>query len=75
MRRVAAGEKGENIRKIVNGAYGQANAAKHRHVATRADAGIAANATLLIVSMLRLLADETDGPTPRRRQQDVDIPF
>lgn len=60
LRRVAAGEKGENIRKIVNGAYSQANTAKHRHVATRADAGIAANATLLIVSMLRLLTDETD---------------
>lgn len=75
LRRVAAGEKGENIRKIVNGAYAQANAAKHRHVATRADAGIAANATLLIVSTLRLLADETDDASPPRRKPDHDIPF
>jgi hypothetical protein len=60
LRRVASGEKGDDIRKIVNGAYGQANTAKHRHLATRTDAGIAANATLLIVSTLRLLVDEEE---------------
>jgi AcrR family transcriptional regulator len=73
LRRVAAGDKGENVRKIVNGAYAQANAAKHRHLATRADAGIAANATLLTVSTLRLLANE-DEPRPRAAQ-DRPLPF
>lgn len=75
LRRVAAGEKRESIRKTVNGAYAQANAAKHRHVATRADAGIAANTTLLIVSTLHLLADEADGARPPGRSPDDDIPF
>lgn len=75
LRRVAAGEKSENIRKIVNGAYGQANAAKHRHVATRADAGISANATLLIVSTLRLLADEAGGTQPPAPPDRDDIPW
>lgn len=73
LRRVASGNRGENIRKIVNGAYGQANAAKHRHLATRVDAGIAANATLLIISTLRLLVDEDEDRAPLRGDQD--LPF
>lgn len=73
LRRVASGDRGENIRKVVNGAYGQANAAKHRHLATRADAGIAANAALLVISTLRLLADEDEGRMALDR--DNDIPF
>jgi len=56
--RVVPGDKGENIRKLVNAAYSQANAAKHRHTATGIDAGVAANATALLVSTLRLLAEE-----------------
>lgn len=60
VRRVAPGKSGENLRKLVNVAYAQANAAKHRHTATRVDAGVAANATALMVSTLRLL-DEKDG--------------
>lgn len=60
VRRAAPGKSGENLRKLVNVAYAQANAAKHRHTATRVDAGIAANATALIVSTLRLL-DENDN--------------
>lgn len=59
VRRSAPGRSGENLRKLVNVAYAQANAAKHRHTATRVDAGVAANATALIVSTLRLL-DEND---------------
>jgi hypothetical protein len=63
VRRVVPGEKGENIRKLVNAAYGQANAAKHRHTATRIDAGVAANATALIVSTLRLISEEDQKQT------------
>jgi hypothetical protein len=59
VQRAAPGKNGENVRKLVNAAYAQANAAKHRHSATRVDAGVAANATALIVSTLRLL-DEDD---------------
>jgi hypothetical protein len=59
VQRAAPGKNGENVRKLVNAAYAQANAAKHRHSATRIDAGVAANATALIVSTLRLL-DEND---------------
>jgi hypothetical protein len=58
VRRCAPGSNGENLRKLVNAAYAQANAAKHRHTATRIDAGVAANATTLIVSTLRLLDEE-----------------
>jgi hypothetical protein len=61
VRRAAPGKNGENIRKLVNAAYAQANAAKHRHNATRIDAGVAANATALIVSTLRLLDEEDRG--------------
>jgi hypothetical protein len=60
VRRVVPGKEGENIRKLVNAVYAQANTAKHRHTATRIDAGVAANATALIVSTLRLLSEE-DG--------------
>jgi hypothetical protein len=60
VRRVAPGEQGEEIRKLVNAAYAQANAAKHRHTATRIDAGVAANATALLVSTLRLLTEEDE---------------
>lgn len=74
LRRVAPGERGENLRKMLNGAYGEANAAKHRHLATRVDAGTAANAVLLIVDTLRLLADESEtGETSRSRTPQ--IPF
>lgn len=73
LRRVASGKHNENIRKLVNGAYGQANAAKHRHMATRTDAGIAANATVVIVSTLRLLSDEDQANRPPRWEGD--IPF
>lgn len=62
VRRSEPGRSGENLRKLVNVAYAQANAAKHRHTATRVDAGVAANATALIVSTLRLL-DENDAET------------
>ncbi len=91
VRRLAAGERAENVRKVVNASYAQANAAKHRHTATRTDAGVAANATVLIVSTLRLLADEDEvssrrgTPQPPRRIRaqwpglapgtDDDIPF
>jgi len=61
VRRAAPGRSGENIRKLVNAAYAQANAAKHRHTATRIDAGAAANATALIVSTLRLLDEKDDA--------------
>jgi hypothetical protein len=61
VRRAAPGHSGENIRKLVNAAYAQANAAKHRHTATRIDAGAAANATALIVSTLRLLDERDDA--------------
>ena len=47
----------------MNVAYAQANAAKHRHTATRVDAGVAANATALIVSTLRLLDENDDDET------------
>jgi hypothetical protein len=60
VRRVVPGKEGENIRKLVNAVYAQANTAKHRHMATRIDAGVAANAAVLIVSTLRLLSEE-DG--------------
>jgi hypothetical protein len=73
-KRVAKGDRFENVRKMVNAAYGQANAAKHRHTATRVDAGIAANATVLLVSTLRLLVEEDEPPEPARRWED-DIPF
>jgi hypothetical protein len=64
VRRCAPGSNGENLRKLVNAAYAQANGAKHRHTATRIDAGVAANATALIVSTLRLLDEEDrDGTT------------
>ncbi len=63
VQRAAPGKSGENLRKLVNVAYAQANAAKHRHTATRIDAGVAANATALIVSTLRLL-DENDNEAP-----------
>lgn len=59
VRRVVPGKEGENIRKL-GPAYAQANTAKHRYTATRIDAGVAANATALIVSTLRLLSEE-DG--------------
>ena len=74
LRRVAPGERAEHLRKIANGAYGQANAAKHRHAATRVDAGVAANATLLLVDTLRLLTDEEHGAAPGRTRSDA-IPF
>ncbi len=61
VRRCSPGSNGENLRKLVNAAYAQANAAKHRHTATRIDAGVAANATTLIVSTLRLLDEEDRG--------------
>jgi hypothetical protein len=61
VRRAAPGDSGENIRKLVNASYAQANAAKHRHTATRIDAGVAANATALIVSTLRLLDETNDA--------------
>ncbi len=54
------GEQGEQVRKLVNAAYAQANTAKHRLTATRSDAGVAANATALLVSTLRLLSEEDD---------------
>jgi hypothetical protein len=60
VRRVVPGKEGENVRKLANVAYAQANTAKHRHTATRIDAGVAANAAALIVSTLRLLSEE-DG--------------
>lgn len=60
VRRVAPGKSGEHLRKLVTVAYAQANAAKHRHTATRIDAGVAANATALIVSTLRLLDEEEE---------------
>jgi hypothetical protein len=81
VRRVAPGDKGESIRKLVNVAYTQANAAKHRHTATRVDAGVAANATALIVATLRLLAEEDDAQagivasSSRGTPGGVDIPF
>jgi hypothetical protein len=59
--RVVPGKDGENIRKLVNAAYAQANAAKHRHTATRIDAGVAANAAALLVSTLRLLSEEDEA--------------
>lgn len=81
VQRVVPGDKGENIRRMVNAAYAQANTAKHRHTATRIDAGVAANATALIVSTLRLLAEEDgsevvapESPTPVPAESD-DIPF
>jgi hypothetical protein len=64
VRRVVPGKDGENIRKLVNAAYAQANAAKHRHTATRIDAGVAANATALLISTLRLLSEEDEAHNP-----------
>lgn len=61
VRRVVPGEQGEQIRKLVNAAYAQANTAKHRQTPTRIDAGIAANATALLVSTLRLLSEEDEA--------------
>ncbi|MEX2105568.1 MAG: hypothetical protein WD810_01585 [Solirubrobacterales bacterium] len=63
VRRAAPGKSGENLRKLVTVGYAQANAAKHRHTATRVDAGVAANATALIAATLRLLdeGDEASG--------------
>jgi len=60
VRRVVPGEQGEQIRKLVNAAYAQANTAKHRQTPTRIDAGVAANATALLVATLRLLSDENE---------------
>jgi hypothetical protein len=63
VRRAAPGGSGETLRKLVNVSYAQANTAKHRHTATRIDAGVAANATALIVSTLRLLDEGDDVST------------
>jgi len=62
VRRLVPGRTGESLRGLVNAAYAQANTAKHRHTATRVDAGAAANATSLIAATLRLL-DESEGET------------
>lgn len=59
--RIVPGEQGEQIRKLVNAAYAQANTAKHRQTPTRIDAGVAANATALLISTLRLLSEEDEA--------------
>jgi hypothetical protein len=72
--RIVPGDGAENIRKLVNTSYAQANTAKHWHTATRIDAGVAANATALIVSTLRLLTEEDPAQTAER-PQTPEIPF
>jgi hypothetical protein len=68
---VTPGKRFEEVRTLIRASWRQAEAVKHRNEPNRTDAGIAADATALLVAMVRRLADE-DGQS---RNADDDIPF
>jgi len=69
MGRVAPGSGFTHARALVRNALGQANTAKHRRTADALDAGVACEATILVVGIVRLFADADAGV------MDDDIPF
>jgi hypothetical protein len=54
----AGGERFEAVRKLMRASYEQAQAVKHRTKPNMTDAGIATDATILLVSMIRRIAFE-----------------
>lgn len=68
------GERFEHVRILVRATWRQAQSVKHRDEPNVIDAGIAADATALLVAIVRRLADE-DQPPAKTRQEDDDIPF
>jgi hypothetical protein len=71
---VGKGERFEHVRTLIRAAWRQAQAVKHRDDPNRTDAGIAADATALLVAIIRRLADE-DDPPKHQPPTDDDIPF
>lgn len=67
---VAEDKRFDDVETIGRAAWRQAQGVKHRSQPTRADAGIAADACVLFVAMIRRLADEERGAAPVN-----DIPF
>jgi hypothetical protein len=65
----APGKAGADLRRLVSSAFDLAQAVKHRHKPSRADAGIVADAAALIVSIVRRLADAAEP------ESDNEIPF
>jgi len=74
VRSVAPGDRFEHVRTLANAAWRQAQAIKHRDEPDRTDVGIAADACLLLVAILRRLADK-DEPPRRAAPAEDDIPF
>jgi hypothetical protein len=60
----APGKDLSHVRKIAKAAYDQGHSVKHRTSPDAADAGIATDAVILLVSMLRRLAGPADGRSP-----------
>jgi hypothetical protein len=54
----APGDRFAHVRKLVRAAWGQTQAVKHRDEPNRTDAGIAVDSVMLLVRIIRRLADE-----------------
>jgi hypothetical protein len=72
---VATGKRFEHARRMVRAAYDGAQAIKHRSEPNRIDAGVMADSAVLLVSIVRRLADEQDAQLEPKSFADDDIPF
>lgn len=71
---VSKGGRFEHARTLVRASWRQAQSLKHRDDPNATDAGIGADATALLVAIVRRIADE-DGPPREATAPDDDIPF
>jgi hypothetical protein len=78
LRAVATGDRFEEVRPIIRAAWRQAQAVKHRDNPNRTDAGISADASALLVAIVRRLADEEEHYhelAEAHYAADDDVPF
>lgn len=71
---VKKGERFEHVRTLVRATWRQAQAVKHRDDPNLTDAGVAADATALLVAIVRRLADEDQPPAKSGTIGDDDVP-
>lgn len=78
LRGVATGDRFEEVRPIIRATWRQAQAVKHRDNPNRTDAGVSADATALLVAIIRRLADEDEHDhelAEAHLARDDDVPF
>jgi hypothetical protein len=78
LRAVATGDRFEEVRPIIRATWRQAQAVKHRDNPNRTDAGISADASALLVAIVRRLADEDEHYhelADAHYASDDDVPF